>query len=173
MPLFNQQVIPPMWILSPWQIFLCFSLQKISKQFWTAVPRRWITWSEAIDPRYIHLCLPLLKAFCYFVEPPSFPLDALKYPHSWQAYVLHLTKAQWLSPPISLNLSDFRDIIKPGILSSVPTHAKQHFFSQQGGLFWPGCFKTHGGRHGGIPPSVSRISSQEWVRTFLSLLSQT
>ena len=114
--------------------------KKISKQFWTVVPRRWITWSEAIDPRYIHLCLPLLKAFCYFVEPPSFPRMPWSIPFM-TGLCFAPDKGTMTFSPISLNLSDFRDIIKPGILSSVPTHAKQHFFHSKEDFFGQGVLR--------------------------------
>ena len=61
--------------------------------------------------------------------------------------------------PISLNLSDFRDIIKPGILSSVPTHAKQHFFHSKEDFFGQGVLRHMEVDMGAYPPSVSKISS--------------
>ena len=117
-----------------------------------------LIWGDR-SPIYSSL-LASFKSFLLFCWAPIIPTDALKYPlHdrlmfcTWQRhndFLPHILKSVWLSRHH-----------KAWYIEFCSYSCKTAFLSQQGGLFWPGCFKTHGGRHGGhtYPPHVSMISS--------------
>ena len=110
-----------------------------------------LIWGDR-SPIYSSL-LASFKSFLLFCSAPIIPTGCLQVsPLHDRLMFCTWQKAQWLSPPISLNLSDFRDIIKPGILSSVPTHAKQHFFHSKEDFFGQGVLRHMEVDMGGIPP---------------------
>ena len=118
-----------------------------------------LIWGDR-SPIYSSL-LASFKSFLLFCWAPIIPTDALKYPlHdrlmfcTWQRhndFLPHILKSVWLLRHH-----------KAWYIEFCSYSCKTAFLSQQGGLFWPGCFKTHGGRHGGhtSPPCIHDFFSE-------------